>query len=243
MIELQNICWTAPGGKGVLNNVNLKLDDNELIAVSGPNGGGKTSLAKVLMGLELPTSGKILLDGKDITKLDVTERAKLGLSFGFQQPVHFKGITVRKLLSLSAGKELSEEKVYLLLHKVGLCPQDYIDRDVDSTLSGGEIKRIEIASVLARNTKYVIFDEPEAGIDLWSFESLITVFEEMRSERNRTLIVITHQERILRVADEIVVIAGGAVQEQGPSERIMKKMLSSNACSMRGCGKLEEKHE
>ena len=181
MIELQNIYWTAPAGKQVLKNVNLKLRDNKLIAISGPNGGGKTTLARILMGLELPDSGKILLDEKDITDWDVTKRAQNGLSFGFQQPVHFKGITVRKLLSLSAGKDLSEKDIYNLLHKVGLCPQNYIDRDVDSTLSGGEIKRIEIASVLARNTKYVIFDEPEAGIDLWSFESLIDVFDSMRN--------------------------------------------------------------
>lgn len=239
MIELQNICWTAPNGKKVLNNVNLTLPDNRLIAISGPNGGGKTTLARILMGLEMPSSGKILLEDEDITNFNVTERAKRGLSFGFQQPVHFKGITVRRLLELSAGRDLTDEELYLLLHKVGLCPQNYIDRDIDSTLSGGEIKRIEIASVLVRNTKYVIFDEPEAGIDLWSFESLIEVFEQMRKEHSRTLIVITHQERILKVADEIVVIAKGSVAEKGPGPKILKKMLRSNSCNARGCGKLE----
>ena len=243
MIELQNIYWTAPAGKQVLKNVNLKLRDNKLIAISGPNGGGKTTLARILMGLELPDSGKILLDEKDITDWDVTKRAQNGLSFGFQQPVHFKGITVRKLLSLSAGKDLSEKDIYNLLHKVGLCPQNYIDRDVDSTLSGGEIKRIEIASVLARNTKYVIFDEPEAGIDLWSFESLIDVFDSMRNELNKTLIVITHQERILRVADEIIVIANGSVTDKGPGPEILAKMMSSHSCNARGCGKLEDINE
>lgn len=243
MIELQNICWSAAEGKQVLRNVNLKLDDNRLIAISGPNGGGKTTLARILMGLEMPDSGKIFLDNKDITSCDVTERANLGLSFGFQQPVHFKGITVKRLLELSAGRELSEEESYGLLHKVGLCPQDYIGRDVDATLSGGEIKRIEIASVFARNTRYVIFDEPEAGIDLWSFESLIDVFEEMRQEHSRTLIVITHQERILKVADEIVVIANGAVTEKGPGSVVLKKMLCSNSCNARSCGKLEAVNE
>ena len=243
MIELQNICWTASAGKQVLNNINLKLHDNRLIAISGPNGGGKTTLARILMGLEMPTSGKIILDNKDITDWNVTERAKNGLSFGFQQPIHFKGITVRRLLTLSAGRPLTEKGIYNLLHKVGLCPQNYIDRDIDSTLSGGEIKRIEIASVLARDTKYVIFDEPEAGIDLWSFESLIDVFEEMRSERKRTLIVITHQERILKVADEIVVIADGSVLHKGPGPEVLGKMMSSNSCNARGCGKLEAINE
>ena len=223
MIELQNIFWTAPDGKKVLDNINLKIRTNRLVAISGPNGSGKTTLARILMGIEKPSSGKILMDGEDITDLDVTERANKGISFGFQQPVRFKGITVRRLLSISAGRDLSEKSLCVLLQQVGLCAKNYLDRDIDATLSGGEIKRIEIASVLARNTKFIVFDEPEAGIDLWSFENLIGVFEKMRSENNRTLVVISHQERILRIADEIVIIADGVVSDSGPGPEMMAK--------------------
>ena len=243
MIELKNICWDAPDGKQVLKNVNLKIHKNRLIAISGPNGGGKTTLARILMGVEQPKSGQIILNGEDITSCDVTERAKKGISFGFQQPVHFKGITVKRLLTLAAGHPITEENIRELLGKVGLCAMNYIDRDIDGTLSGGEIKRIEIASVLARNTDFVIFDEPEAGIDLWSFENLIGVFEHMRRDNNKTLLVISHQERILRIADEIVIIADGTVTDRGPGPEMMAKMMHSNGMRTHCCGRTEIKYE
>lgn len=239
MLELRNVCWTLPDGKEVLKNVNLKVKENTLVAISGPNGSGKTTLAKILMGIETPTSGQIIYDGKDITKLDVTERANLGISFGFQQPVSFKGITVRRMLALAARKQIDEDEIKELLHKVGLCANDYIDRDIDSTLSGGEIKRIEIATVLARSSDFAVFDEPEAGIDLWSFEKLIHVFDEMRSDSKKTLVVISHQERILKIADEIVLIANGTVSDHGPSKEILAKMIKSGNVNARTCGKLE----
>ena len=243
MIELKNICWTAPDGKQVLDHVNLKIRTNRLVAISGPNGSGKTTLARILMGIEKPTSGNLLMDGEDITQLDVTQRANKGISFGFQQPVRFKGITVRRLLSISSGRELSEKSLCVLLQQVGLCAKNYLDRDVDDTLSGGEIKRIEIASVLARNTKFIVFDEPEAGIDLWSFENLIKVFEKMRSENNRTLVVISHQERILRIADEIVIIADGTVSDSGPGPEMMAKMMRKDCRLERCCGQREISYE
>lgn len=239
MLELRNVCWTLPDGKEVLKNVNLKVKENTLVAISGPNGSGKTTLAKILMGIETPTSGQIIYDGKDITKLDVTERANLGISFGFQQPVSFKGITVRRMLALAARKQIDEDEIKELLHKVGLCANDYIDRDIDSTLSGGEIKRIEISTVLARSSDFAVFDEPEAGIDLWSFEKLIHVFDEMRSDSKKTLVVISHQERILKIADEIVLIANGTVSDHGPSKEILAKMIKSGNVNARTCGKLE----
>ena len=243
MIELKHIAWTAPDGTEVLRDVNLKIHNNRVIAISGPNGGGKTTLARIMMGVEQPTSGRIYLDGEDITDLNVTERAAKGISFGFQQPVRFKGITVRRLLSLAAGRALTEQNLCTLLQQVGLCAKNYLDRDIDSTLSGGEIKRIEIASVLARNTPFVIFDEPEAGIDLWSFENLIGVFEKMRCENNRTLVVISHQERILRIADEIVMIANGTVADRGPGPEMMAKMMRSDCTINHCCGKREVRYE
>ena len=239
MLELQNICWTASDGKNVLKDISLKIADDKLIAITGPNGGGKTTLAKILMGIEKPTSGKIFLDGEDITDLDVTERAKKGISFAFQQPVRFKGITVKQLLETASKEELSKEKLCSILQKVGLCANDYLNRDIDSTLSGGEIKRIEIASVLARHTRLSVFDEPEAGIDLWSFQNLIKAFEELRRNIQGTLVIISHQERILRIADEIIMIANGKLSDQGPSELMVKKMLASERHTTKCCSREE----
>ena len=239
MLKIKDLCWSAPDGKQVLDHVNLNLKDHQMIAISGPNGGGKTTLARILMGMEKPTSGTILYDGVDITEKDATERARLGISFGFQQPVCFKGITVRRLLSLAAGHPVTESGLCLLLQKVGLCAKNYIDRDIDSTLSGGEMKRIEIASILARNTAFTILDEPEAGIDLWSFEKLIDVFEDMRASGNRTMVVISHQERILRIADEIVILAEGKVSDHGPGPEMMAKMLKKD-CKITHCCGLSE---
>ena len=228
MIELQNINWKTPDGKWVLKNINLKIKDNCFLAISGPNGSGKTTLAKIIVGIEQPLSGRIYLNGEDITDLDVTERAKKGISFGFQQPVSFKGITVRKMLDIASGKTLDDQGAISLLRQVGLCGKEYLSRDIDSSLSGGEMKRIEIASVLARNANLAIFDEPEAGIDLWSFENLIQVFEKMRNDRKKTIVVISHQERILKTADEIVIIVDGQVKGQGPSSEIIKKMTKTD---------------
>ena len=243
MIKIKDLCWTAPDGKEVLNNVNLTLPDDRMIAISGPNGGGKSTLARILMGVEMPTSGKIILNGEEITDKDATWRAKKGISFGFQQPVPFKGITVKRLLSIASGHPMTEKETCDLLQKVGLCAKDYINRDMDSTLSGGEMKRIEIASVLARNTPVTILDEPEAGIDLWSFEKLIDIFEEMQEERNRTMIVISHQERILRIADEIVILADGRVTDHGPGPEMLSRMLRKNGQITHCCGLTEVRYD
>ena len=227
MLELQDIVWSLPDGEKIINGINMHAGAGKLTVVTGPNGGGKTSIAKLTAGLYTPDSGHILLDGRDITNLDMTQRAKLGIAYAFQSPVHFKGLTVRDLLEISAEEKLDDGKICNYLSKVGLCAQDYMERSVDASLSGGEIKRIEIATVLARkNARLLVFDEPEAGIDLWSFTSLIEVFRSLREERDRALLVISHQERILEIADEIVVIAAGQVRAAGPREDILPTLLA-----------------
>ena len=237
MLELQNIKWKVSDGTEIIKNMNVEIPTGKLVVITGPNGGGKTSLAKLIAGLEKPTSGSIILDGEDITSLDITERANKGISYAFQQPVRFKGITVRDLLELAAGKKIEEKEICSLLGKVGLCTRDYIDREVNSSLSGGEIKRIEIATVLARNTKLTIFDEPEAGIDLWSFNELIDAFVEIKENYAGTLLIISHQERILNIADEIIVIANGVVKDIGKKEEILPTLLevsNTGDCCLNG---------
>ena len=225
MLQLQNIAWSAPDGERILKGVTLTVPDDTLMVITGPNGGGKTTLAKVIAGLEKPESGRILLDGEDITDLNITERARRGVSYAFQQPVRFKGLVVRQLLELAAGETLSEARLCDVLSQVGLCAREYIDREVNATLSGGEIKRIEIATVLLRHSRLTIFDEPEAGIDLWSFNNLIAVFQSLRSTLHGSMVIISHQERILQIADEIAVISGGELTHQGKAEEILPELM------------------
>ncbi len=237
MLTLNNITWTASDGTQVLKGIDLTIPENKLIVITGPNGGGKTTLAKMIAGLERPDSGSITLDGTDITGLDITERAKAGISFAFQQPVRFKGLVVMDLLELAAGGELSEQEACGYLMRVGLCAKEYINREVNDTLSGGEIKRIELATVLARHTRLSIFDEPEAGIDLWSFNNLIDVFKELHSSLNGSMMIISHQERILSIADEIVVISDGRVSSRGAAADILPSLAGGKpdgACPRRG---------
>ncbi len=237
MLELKHISYTVreDGNElGILNDISLTIDDHKLVVFTGPNGGGKTTLAKIIMGLVKPTSGQILWNGQDITDLGITERARLGISYGFQQPPRFKGLTVRNLLTLASGDDkLSKDKCCQYLTRVGLCANDYLDREVDVSLSGGEVKRIEIASILARNSQLMIFDEPEAGIDLWSFARLTETFEQIHRTGKATMIIISHQERIIRLADEIVLVSGGKIVEQGPVDEIFPKILANTtgACS------------
>ena len=231
MLQLEHVTYRVSdeqGEKTILKDVNLSLSER-FVAFTGPNGGGKSTLAKVIAGIITPTEGKILFDGEDITSLSVTERAKRGISYAFQQPVRFKGLTVRDLVELAAGGSLSEQQLCGYLSDVGLCAMDYIDREVNASLSGGELKRIEIATVLARGTKLSIFDEPEAGIDLWSFQNLMQVFERMRKNNNGSILIISHQERILNIADEIVVIADGKIVKQGTREEIMPEIMGTAA--------------
>lgn len=233
MLELRNICYEVGDdkeSKEILKNVSLTIDEH-FVAITGPNGGGKSTLAKMIAGIIQPTSGQILLDGEDITNLSITERAKKGISFAFQQPVHFKGLTVKDLISIAAGKSMSVNEICNILSEVGLCAREYIDREINNSLSGGELKRIEIAMILARGTKLSIFDEPEAGIDLWSFNSLIRVFEKMRDEINGTILIISHQERILDIAEKIIVIANGEIEKIGSKEEILPTLLyTSSSC-------------
>jgi len=229
MLELINVSFAVDGEEGkkeIVKNVSLKIEDG-FVALTGPNGGGKSTLAKLIAGIYTPTSGKILLDGLDITNMSVTERAQAGVSYAFQQPVRFKGITVRDLINLAAGKALSVAEACAYLSEVGLCARDYINREVNASLSGGELKRIEIATVLARGTKFTVFDEPEAGIDLWSFGNLINVFEKMHEKQQGTILIISHQERILNIADKIVVIAGGELEKMGTRDEILPELLGA----------------
>ena len=234
MLEIKHLSYQVEGESGeelgILNDVSLTVADHQFVVITGPNGGGKTTLAKAIMGLVRPTGGTIAWNGTDITGLDITQRARLGVSYGFQQPPRFKGLRVRDLLALAAGSEkLTREEGCQYLTRVGLCAADYIDREVDASLSGGEVKRIEIATVLARRGSLMIFDEPEAGIDLWSFNNLIEVFRDMRREINGSIIIISHQERILNIADEIVVIADGKIVKQGTREEIMPEIMGTAA--------------
>ena len=237
MLELKNVSYSAGeddgGVKDILTDVSLCVNER-FVAVTGPNGGGKSTLAKLIAGIIKPTEGRIYFDGEDITDLGITERAKLGISYAFQQPVRFKGIRVFDLLQLASGRKLSVGEACEYLSRVGMCARDYVNREVNASLSGGELKRIEIATILARGTRLSLFDEPEAGIDLWSFTNLIAVFEKMYEEINGSILIISHQERILEIADKIVVIAGGRITEEGPKDEIMPKLMCDNGA----CGRL-----
>ncbi|HCI25525.1 MAG: ATP-binding cassette domain-containing protein [Lachnospiraceae bacterium] len=230
MLELRDVSYHVDDDKGkdILNHINLKIEDR-FTAITGPNGGGKSTLAKMIAGIIRPTEGQILLDGEDITGLSITDRAKKGISFAFQQPVRFKGITVLDLIRLASGEKVSVDGACKYLSEVGLCARDYINREVNSSLSGGELKRIEIATVMARGTKLSIFDEPEAGIDLWSFQNLIQVFEQMHEQTQGSIVIISHQERILNIADRIVVIADGSITAEGSKEEILPQLLNGDA--------------
>ncbi len=241
MLRLENISFevqTEDTQKGILKNIDLDIDDG-FVAITGPNGGGKSTLAKIIAGIYQPTSGRILFDGVDITNMSITERAKLGISFAFQQPVRFKGLTVKDLITLAAGKKITVSDACTYLSEVGLCARDYIDREVNASLSGGELKRIEIAMINARETKLSIFDEPEAGIDLWSFNNLIQVFEKMHKKTNGSILIISHQERILNIADKIVVVANGQIQQYGNKEDILPALLGKTATT---CKTLTDKN-
>ncbi len=226
ILKLEHLAWDLPDGAGIIKNIDLSLESGKLIVVTGPNGGGKTTLAKLIAGIETPSAGRLFFEGEEITGLDVSERAKRGIAYAFQQPVRFKGLTVRDLLELASGRALDDAHLCDLLGKVGLCANEYVDRELNASLSGGEIKRIEIASVLARRAKLSIFDEPEAGIDLWSFARLVETFQEVRRQKAGTLLIISHQERILNIADEVVVIADGVVRGAGPREELLPTLLA-----------------
>lgn len=232
MLELKNICFSADG-KQILNNVNLTIDDRKFIVITGPNGSGKSTLAKIIAGIITPDSGQIIFDGQDITNMNITERANAGISFAFQQPVRFKGVTVKDLITLASGEELSTAAACQYLSEVGMCAKDYIDREVNASLSGGELKRIEIATVMARKTKLTLFDEPEAGIDLWSFKNLIDVFEKMHAEIQGSIMIISHQERILDIADQVVLLSAGEVKQIGTKEEVLPGLFGlETGCSV-----------
>ena len=224
MLELKDVCFTR-NNKKILNNINLKIGTDKFIAITGPNGSGKSTLVKMIMGIEKPDSGKIMFDGKDITTLEINERAKMGISFAFQQPVKFKGITVYDLLKIASKRNITKKEACEVLSQVGLCANEYVDREVNGSLSGGELKRIEIATVVLRNSKLTIFDEPEAGIDLWSFSNLIEVFENMRELVKGTTLIISHQERILKIPDEVILMKRGKIEKVGSSKEILEEEI------------------
>lgn len=240
MLELRNISYTVDEGensKEIIKNLDLTIDNGKFVVITGPNGGGKSTLAKIIAGIVTPDEGQIILDGKDITGMNITERARSGIGFAFQQPVKFKGIKVIDLLRIAAGKDLKIPEACTYLSEVGLCARDYINREVNGSLSGGELKRIEIATVLARKTKLSVFDEPEAGIDLWSFQNLTRIFEKMRKDMETgSIVIISHQERILKIADEIIVLADGKVTKKGTGADILPQIIGTDsavdACSM-----------
>ena len=236
MLELRNVSFTVEDEKGekkdILKNVSLKIEDR-FVAITGPNGGGKSTLAKIIAGIYTPTAGQIFFNGEDITNASITDRAKMGISYAFQQPVRFKGLTVKDLITLAAGKKLTITEICDYLSEVGLCARDYVDREVNASLSGGELKRIEIAMIMARGTELTVFDEPEAGIDLWSFGNLIQVFKKMYEKNSGSIIIISHQERILNIADTIVVVANGEVSKVGTKEEVLPALLNAESvCSV-----------
>ena len=236
MLELKDVCF-ARDGKQILDNVNLTIDDKKFVVITGPNGGGKSTIAKMIMGIEKPDSGKIFFNGEDITEKSISERANMGIGFAFQQPVRFKGITVGDLMELSVGRKIKFSENCDILSSVGLCSKDYIKREINSSLSGGELKRIEIATVVARGTSLSIFDEPEAGIDLWSFNNLIEVFENMSKTVQGSIVIISHQDRILNIADQVILIEKGKVKEIGNKDDILPNLLNSTT---RACSRVKE---
>ena len=242
MLEIKNLSFSVgeeSDRKEILRDLNLKIDNGKFVVITGPNGSGKSTLARLMMGIEKPTSGKIYFDGEDITELGITERAKLGISFALQQPVRFKGIRVIDILRLASGKELGITEACTYLSEVGLCARDYIEREINSSLSGGELKRIEIATLLARRTKLSVFDEPEAGIDLWSFQNLIRIFENMRRDiKDSSIVIISHQERILNIADEIVLLANGSIKKTGTASEILPELIGTTA-AVDACDRLK----
>lgn len=241
MLTLENISFDvedAKGDKGIIKNLSLTIKDGSFVVITGPNGGGKSTLARLIAGIERPTAGKIFFDGEDITEKSVTDRANLGISYAFQQPVRFKGVQVLDLIRLAAKQNLSAAEACRYLSEVGLCAKDYINREVNASLSGGELKRIEIATVLARSSQLSVFDEPEAGIDLWSFQNLIQVFERMQENTKGSILIISHQERILNIADEIIVLSDGRLKEHGTRDEILPGLMGTNA-AVRICGKYE----
>lgn len=239
MLEIRNLSWTAPDGRKIINDVSLNIPNKKLIVITGPNGSGKTTLAKIIAGVETADCGQVILDGEDISSLDITQRAQKGIGFAFQQPVRFKGITVKDLLLLAAGGFAEDKLLENTLYKVGLQPEKYLHRDVDSHLSGGEIKRVEIATVLLRSPKFMLFDEPEAGIDIWSFNNLIDAFSELKTSTDSSIIIISHQERILAIADEIVLLKNGSIAEHASKDKLYPRLfcMGSEDCKCHNCGK------